>query len=69
MYPAEEFLDLKVGDQIIWEGEEIEVEGCPTIVSPAMKGKVISLHDGALPPPTSLPSKLDPETFEVHPRG
>ncbi len=46
MYSAEESLNLKVGDQIIWQGEEIKSEDGPAIVSPGMKGKVISLHDG-----------------------
>ncbi len=39
-------LNLKVGDLIIWQGEAIEVEGQPAVVTPDMKGKVISLHDG-----------------------
>jgi len=46
MYLAEDSLDLQVGDQIIWQGEEIKSEGGPAIVSPGMKGQVISLHDG-----------------------
>jgi len=41
-----ESLNLKVGDFIIWQDEAIEVEGQPAFVSPGMKGKVISLHDG-----------------------
>ena len=41
-----ETLNLQVGDTIIWQGEAIEVEGQPAVVSPGMKGKVISLHDG-----------------------
>jgi len=41
-----ETLNIKVGDYIIWQGEAVEVEGQPTFVSPGMKGKVISLHDG-----------------------
>ncbi len=41
-----ETLDLKVGDFIIWQGEAVEVEGQPAVVTPGMKGKVISLHDG-----------------------
>ena len=41
-----ESLGLEVGDWIIWRGEAIEVEGQPAFVSPGMKGKVISLHDG-----------------------
>ncbi len=39
-------LNLQVGDLIIWRGEAIETEGGPALVSPGMKGKVISLHDG-----------------------
>ena len=39
-------LHLQVGDQIIWQGEEIKSEDGPAIVSLGMKGQVISLHDG-----------------------
>jgi len=39
-----ESLNLQVGDFIIWQGEA--VEGQPAVVTPGMKGKVISLHDG-----------------------
>ena len=39
-------LGLQVGDFIIWQGEGIEMEGQPAVVTPGMKGKVISLHDG-----------------------
>ncbi len=39
-------LNLKVGDFIIWQDEAIEVEGQAALVSPGMKGKVLSLHDG-----------------------
>jgi len=38
--------NLQVGDQIIWQGEEIKPEDGPATVSPGMKGQVISLHDG-----------------------
>ena len=41
-----ESLNLQVGDFIIWQGEAIELEGQPAVVTPSMKGKVISLHDG-----------------------
>jgi len=41
-----ESLGLRVGDFIIWKGEAIEVEGQPAVVTPGMKGKVLSLHDG-----------------------
>jgi len=41
-----ESLNLQVGDFIIWQGEAVEVEGQPAVVTPGMKGKVISLHDG-----------------------
>ena len=41
-----ESLGLKVGDFIIWQGEAIEVEGQPAVVTPGIKGKVLSLHDG-----------------------
>ncbi len=29
-----------------WPDEAIELEGQPAVVSPGMKGKIISLHDG-----------------------
>jgi len=41
-----ESLNLKVGDWTIWQGDAIEVEGQPAVVTPGMKGKVLSLHDG-----------------------
>jgi len=41
-----ETLNLKVGDWIIWRDEAIELEGQPAVVTPGMKGKVLSLHDG-----------------------
>ncbi len=41
-----ESLCLQVGDFIIWQGEAVEVEGQPAVVTPGMKGKVLSLHDG-----------------------
>ncbi len=41
-----ESLGLQVGDFIIWQDEAIEVEGQTAFVTPSMKGKVISLHDG-----------------------
>ncbi len=41
-----ESLNLEVGDTIIWRDEAIEVEGQPAVVTPGMKGKVLSLHDG-----------------------
>ena len=41
-----ESLNLEVGDFIIWQGEAIEVEGQPAVVTPGMRGKVLSLHDG-----------------------
>ncbi len=41
-----ETLNLQVGDFIIWQDEAIEVEGQAALVTPGMKGKVISLHDG-----------------------
>jgi len=41
-----ESLGLEVGDTIIWQGEAIEVEGRAALVTPGMKGEVISLHDG-----------------------
>ncbi|MCK5352419.1 hypothetical protein KAJ77_07560 [bacterium] len=41
-----ETLNLQVGDTIIWRGEAIEMEGQPAVVTPGMKAKVISLHDG-----------------------
>ncbi len=39
-------LGLQVGDWIVWRDEAVEVEGHPAVVSPGMKGEVISLHDG-----------------------
>ncbi len=41
-----ESLGLHVGDFIIWQDEAIEVEGQPAVVTPGMRGKVLSLHDG-----------------------
>ncbi len=41
-----ETLGLTVGDFIIWRDEAIELEGQPAVVTPGMKGEVISLHDG-----------------------
>ena len=41
-----ETLNLQVGDFIIWQDEPIEMEGQPAVVTPGMKGKVLSLHDG-----------------------
>ncbi len=41
-----ESLGLQVGDFIIWQDEAVEVEGQPAVVTPGMKGKVLSLHDG-----------------------
>ena len=41
-----ETLNLQVCDFIIWKHEAIEVEGRPAVVTPGMRGEVISLHDG-----------------------
>jgi len=41
-----ETLGLQVVDFISWQDEAIEMEGQPAVVTPSMKGKVISLHDG-----------------------
>ena len=41
-----ETLNLVVGDFIIWQDGAVEVEGQPAVVTPGMKGRVISLHDG-----------------------
>ncbi len=41
-----ESLNLQVGDSIIWKDEAVEMEGQPAVVTPGMKGKVLSLHDG-----------------------
>ncbi len=41
-----ETLGLQVGDFIIWQDEAIEAEGQAAVVSPGMKGEVLSLHDG-----------------------
>ncbi len=43
---SKDSLNLQVGDQIIWQGEEIKSEDGFAIVSLGMRGKVISLHDG-----------------------
>ncbi len=43
---SKESLNLKVGDWIIWQGAEIKSEDGFAIVSPGMKGQVISLDDG-----------------------
>ncbi len=43
---GKESLGLQVDDFIIWQDEAIEVEGQPAFVTPSMKGKVLSLHDG-----------------------
>ncbi len=43
---SKESLNLQIGDQIIWQDAEIKSEDGPAIVSPGMKGQVISLHDG-----------------------
>jgi len=39
-----ESLNLQVGDFIIWQDQAVEVEGQAALVSPGMKGKVISLR-------------------------
>ncbi len=39
-------INLQVGDFIVWQDKAVEVEGQVALVSPGMKGKVISLHDG-----------------------
>ncbi len=36
-----ETLGLEVGDTIIWQGEAVEVEGQPAVVTPGMRGEVI----------------------------
>ncbi len=41
-----ETLGLQVGDWIVWRDEAIEKENGAALVSPGMKGEVISLHDG-----------------------
>ncbi len=41
-----ESLNLQVGDFIIWRDEAVEMEGQPAVVTPGMKGKVLSLNDG-----------------------
>ena len=43
---SEDSLNLKVGDQILWQDAAIKSEDGPAIVSPGMKGQVMSLHDG-----------------------
>ncbi len=39
-------LNLQVSDFIIWQGESVELGGQPAVVTPGIKGKVLSLHDG-----------------------
>ncbi len=41
-----ESLNLEVGDFIIWQDEAIQLEGQPALVTPGMRGEVLSLHDG-----------------------
>ena len=41
-----ETLGLEVGDIIVWQDEAVKVEGQPAVLTPGMRGKVISLHDG-----------------------
>ena len=43
---ANESLDLKVGDWIVWEDAEIKSEDGFAIVSLGMKGQVISVYSG-----------------------
>ncbi len=43
---SKESLHLAVGDWIIWQDAEIKSEDGFAIVSPGMKGQVISLHEG-----------------------
>ena len=43
---SQQSLNLKVGEWIIWQDETIDTEGGSALVSPGMKGKVLSLHDG-----------------------
>ncbi len=41
-----ETLNLQVGDFIILQDEAVETEGQPAVVTPGMRGQVISPHDG-----------------------
>ncbi len=41
-----ETLNLEVGDWIIWRDKAVELEGQSAVVTPGMRGKVLSLHDG-----------------------
>jgi len=41
-----ETLNLQIGDCIIWQDEALAMEGQPAVVTPCMKAKVLSLHDG-----------------------
>ena len=41
-----ETLGPQVSDFIIWQADAVEVGGQPAVVTPGMKGKVLSLHDG-----------------------
>ena len=37
-----ETLNLEIGNWIIWQGETIEVQDQPAVVTPGMKGKVLA---------------------------
>ena len=41
-----ENLNLQIGDCIIWQDVTLAMEDQPAVVTPGMKGKVLSLHDG-----------------------
>jgi len=43
---TKESLNLQVGDRIIWCDREIVAEGDSALVTPGMKGNLLSLHDG-----------------------
>ena len=41
-----EFLNLQVGDWIIWRDREIKIQDGAVFIAPGMRGKVMSLRDG-----------------------
>ena len=48
MDPWKEPLDLEIGDTIIWRGEGMQNEEGMTLISPGMRGKVITRSESLL---------------------
>ncbi len=68
-----ESLGLQVGYFIIGKDEAVELEGQPAVVTPGMKGNVLSLHDGfhldviqgdSIPPKANLDHKEPAVNFQ-----